>query len=172
LPVPPRTWYRPAAFGSTALIVVASLAIGAAVYGAAARAGKLGIDLGVTRELAQRWLDTGSMYMPYQLAGSYPATGWPSLDVIPGLYPPSAVFLFVPFLWVPAVLWWAIPFAILAATIYRWRPAPGAWPVMAAVLLFPATWSMIWVTPSPITKPHPPPDNAATEFTTESPAIQ
>ena len=57
------------------------------------------------------------------------------------LYPPTTLLLFVPFtLWIPAVLWWAIPLAVIAVAIIRVRPAWWSWPILAAVLLYPRTW--------------------------------
>ena len=35
-----------------------------------------------------------------------------------------ALWLFVPFTVLPAVLWWAIPIAVTAWAIWRLRPAP------------------------------------------------
>ena len=55
---------------------------------------------------AQRLLDTGTPYLPWQLTGPY-VIGNGAI-----LYPPTAFLLFIPFIWLPAVLWWAVPIAI------------------------------------------------------------
>jgi hypothetical protein len=57
-------------------------------------------------DAAQRLLDTGTPYWPWQVAAPY---GIGSGAI---LYPPVAFALFIPFLWLPAVLWWAIPVAV------------------------------------------------------------
>ena len=64
-----------------------------------------GVDFLLYRDAAARWLAGGPYFEPYQLAGPYPITAG---DV---LYPPVALWLFVPFTVLPAVLWWAIPIA-------------------------------------------------------------
>jgi hypothetical protein len=54
------------------------------------------------------------------------------------LYPPWALFLFVPFAFLPAFVWWAIPITV---TLYvlRWlRPAPWAVFAMLVLMLWPA----------------------------------
>ena len=82
---------------------------------------------------ARRFLDTGSPYLSEQLTGSW--------RLLPDsfIHPPAAVHLFVPFLVLPAVLWWLIPIGLTAASIVRMRPAAWSWPVMAACLLWPRT---------------------------------
>lgn len=94
-------------------------------------------DFNFYRSAAQRWLSTGSFYLPSQLAGPY--TIVLDRDV---LYPPIALYLFVPFaLGVPAPLFWVIPLAVLGYAILRWRPAVWTWPVLAAILFWHATLS-------------------------------
>ncbi len=93
-----------------------------------------GQDLEFYRNVAVRWLDTGVYYLPRQLDGSGSLTL--NLDV---LYPPSALFLFVPFVWLPAALWWVGPMAIVAASFARLRPAPWTWPILILSLAWPRT---------------------------------
>ncbi len=133
-------WYRPLAFGLTMLILIAAAAVAIASYGAFARAGMLGIDLDTYRAFAQRWLDTGSMYLPWQMAAPFDPQPLPHVpDRMPSMYPPTAVLLFAPFLVLPAVLWYAIPLGVIAYALWRWRPAPWAWPLLALVLVYPPT---------------------------------
>lgn len=97
----------------------------------------------------RRWLAGGPFYEPYQLAGAYHIT----FGAI--LYPPVALWLFVPFTVLPAVLWWAVPIAVTGWCLYRLRPAPVAWPIMALCLWGPVQihfvtgnpdlWSMMFV---------------------------
>ena len=90
-----------------------------------------GIDYALYMDATRRWLDGGSYFHPYQLAGPYP------IQMGDVLYPPNVLILFVPFTLLPAVLWWAIPLGITAAMIWRLRPAPVAWPFIALCVFWP-----------------------------------
>lgn len=81
---------------------------------------------------ARRWVETGEWYNVHQLAGPYEAAT--AVDI---LYPPIALYLFVPFIWLPAPLWWAIPLGILVWHIWTARPAWWSWPVLALLLWIP-----------------------------------
>lgn len=89
-----------------------------------------GLDYRWHVDAARRLLDTGTPYWPWQIAGPY--------EISDGaiLYPPTAFLLFIPFLWLPAVLWWAIPIAILVAAISVHRPPLWAWVVIGAIVAF------------------------------------
>ena len=87
---------------------------------------------------ADRWVNTGNFYMPHQLAGPYEART--AVDV---LYPPIALYLFVPFVYVPPVLWWLIPLGIVTWHVVTCRPAWWIWPVIAIAIWLPRTQSMI-----------------------------
>jgi hypothetical protein len=93
-----------------------------------------GQDFAFYRDVAQRWLTTGAYYLPDQLAGPHQLTLM--RDV---LYPPTALYLFVPFVWLPAFLWWAIPLGVLGYAFWRWQPAAWTWPLLAFGLLWPRT---------------------------------
>lgn len=86
---------------------------------------------------AQRFLSTGTPFTPEQLSGSWQAM--PDSFI----HPPSALPLFLPFLWLPALLWWAIPLGVLGYCIARLRPAPWAWPVMALLLCWPRSYTYV-----------------------------
>jgi hypothetical protein len=135
---------RPIAVGLTIAFLVMAVVIGSITLGTTIRLDKVGVDLDIVRAHAQRWLDTGSMYQPYQLTGPYSAFDWPSIDVIPALYPPPAVFLFLPFLWLPAVVWWIVPVGAVVLMVARWRPAPWTWPLMTLALAVPASTILVW----------------------------
>lgn len=92
-----------------------------------------GRDFVLYRDAAARWLSGGPFYEPYQLAGPYEVTAG---DI---LYPPVALLLFVPFIYVPALVWWVVPVAITAYCIWRLRPGPAVWPVLALLVWFPNT---------------------------------
>ncbi len=102
----------------------------------------LGVDAALYRDAAVRWFADGQFYVPRQLAGPY--------DVAHGdiLYPPVGLWLFVPFALLPiapaALLWWGIPAAISAGAIWRIRPRPAVWPLIALCLAWPTTPLKIW----------------------------
>jgi hypothetical protein len=98
----------------------------------------VGIDFTLYRDVAARWLAGGPFYEPRQLAGPYEVAHG---DV---LYPPVGLWLFVPFTVLPMVLWWAIPAALTAWAIWRVRPRPAVWPLMALCLAWPTTPLKIW----------------------------
>ena len=97
-----------------------------------------GVDFILYRDAAARWLAGGPYFEPYQLAGPYPITAG---DV---LYPPVALWLFVPFTVLPAVLWWVIPVAVTAWAIWRLRPMPAWWPLIALCIAWPTTLLKTW----------------------------
>ena len=97
-----------------------------------------GVDFCLYRDAAARWLAGGPYFEPYQLAGPYPITAG---DV---LYPPVALWLFVPFTVLPALLWWAIPIAVTAWAIWRLRPEPAWWPLIALCVAWPTTLLKTW----------------------------
>jgi hypothetical protein len=59
------------------------------------------------------------------------------------LYSPSVLVLLVPFTFLPAVLSWAIPAAIVAAAIWRNRPPAWTRPILAGILVYPRTWAIL-----------------------------
>jgi hypothetical protein len=97
--------------------------------------GYAGIDYVMYMDAARRWLDGGSYFHPYQLAGPY------SLQMGDVLYPPNALLLFVPFALMPAlvsaIMWWAVPLGATAAMVWRLRPSPVAWPFLALCVFWP-----------------------------------
>lgn len=97
--------------------------------------GWAGHDFTLYRDAASSWLAGTGFYHPYQFA-PYVIT---EREI---LYPPTSLILFAPFTVLPAVLWWAIPLAILGWSI---RQARG-WR-LAAVLLcltFPLAHGVSW----------------------------
>jgi hypothetical protein len=102
-----------------------------------------GHDFGVYSDAARRWMSGGGFYERYQLAGPYPVV---DREV---LYPPILLPLLVPFVWLPAMLWWIIPLGILTAIVVSWRPGP--WAVVSILLcltiptVYDSSWSQIIV---------------------------
>ena len=97
----------------------------------------VGSDLVGYTDGARRFIDTGSPYTAEQLAGPW------QLDIRSFIHPPIALGLFIPFLVLPALLWWAIPAAILGWALWRLRPAPWTWPVMLLLLCWPRSLGSI-----------------------------
>ncbi|MGO9179222.1 MAG: glycosyltransferase family 87 protein [Candidatus Limnocylindrales bacterium] len=94
----------------------------------------IGLDFAFYKSVGDHWLATGQFYLPHQLSGPYVVRT--EVDV---LYPPLALFLFVPFHWLPFWLWWVIPIGIVGYAVWRLRPARWSWPVLAFLLCFPKT---------------------------------
>jgi hypothetical protein len=93
----------------------------------------VGMDYGIYMDRTRDWLAGDGFYRSRQL------TGLP-YDIQNGdsLYPPTLLYLLVPFaLGLPAILWWRIPFVIIAAALVRIRPPMWTWPVIAFVSLLP-----------------------------------
>ncbi len=90
-----------------------------------------------------RWLHGGSFYLPYQLSGPYPVIQHEIL------YPPTLLFLLVPFTFLPAPLWFAVPTAITIWYTASFRPSILAWCGIFACLAFPWT-PQVWLTGNPV----------------------
>lgn len=98
-----------------------------------------GLDLRPYLAHTDRWLAGGGFYAPEQLAGPYVVetdTG--------NVYPPVALYLLVPFArGLPWVLWWAVPTVIIAAVVAARRPSRWQLVALAAILVYPRTWTVI-----------------------------
>src|ERR1035437_8980692 len=105
--------------GSVAVaLIVIELAFG---FGQLGWGRDVGVDYRIYMDATTRWFSDGSYFLPRQLAGPYPLLMG---DVF---YPPVALWLFVPFTLLPAMLWWAVPIAITAAALER--PRPPSWTI-------------------------------------------
>lgn len=92
---------------------------------------------------AQRWLAGGSFYPTYQLDGPYVIAGTEIL------YPPLILPLLVVFSFLPAILWWAVPVAILAGVLAYWRPSQLGWTLILICLANPMTFTIyLWGNPA------------------------
>jgi hypothetical protein len=83
------------------------------------------IDYRLYMQATSRWLAGGPFYEPRQLAGPY--------AVVHGviLYPPVSLLLFVPFTALPAFTWWLGSLGLAGFGLWRMRPSPYVWPLMA-----------------------------------------
>jgi hypothetical protein len=77
----------------------------------------------------RQWVATGSPYDPNEVAHAF------VFEDSTFLHPPISLLLFLPFLALPLPLWWAIPIAVVAWCIRRWRPAYWAWPIVTFLVL-------------------------------------
>lgn len=99
---------------------------------------QLGVDYQLYMDVTRRWLAGGPYFEPYQLAGPYEIRAG---DV---LYPPVALLFFAPFTVLPALLYWAVPIAILVWVVWHWRPRPEVWPLIAFCAAWPTTALKTW----------------------------
>lgn len=94
---------------------------------------QVGVDYRLYIDTATRWLHGGPYFHSYQVAGPYEISAG---DV---LYPPVALLLFVPFTFLPAILWWLIPLGAVGWGLYRLRPTRIAWLWVVACATWPTT---------------------------------
>ena len=136
---PNRTAVRVAAALTVALLAIAAvevILVARAVQGG--WYGPFAVDFDLYTGYAQSWLRGEGFYLPVQLAGPYVVE-----DVSANVYPPVLLYLAVPFTVLPALLWWVVPIGIVTATIWRVRPAWWAWPLLAFILVYPRTWTIL-----------------------------
>jgi hypothetical protein len=107
-----------------AVIALSELAFGMADVGREI----VGLDVGNYLAATHRWIETGTPYLAAEVSGPF------QIAPTTFLHPPVALYLFVPFLVLPLVLWWAIPIGIVIWCIASWRPADWTWPVMVGLL--------------------------------------
>jgi hypothetical protein len=128
-----RGWDRLILFGLTVVILLYGAIVGFLTLQGAAAAGRVGADLRLYLDATQQALQGHGFYAAHQLAGPYAIADG---DI---LYPPLVIALFVPFLVLPAVLFWLIPLGIVGVVVVRHRPRPWTWPLLALGLAFPIT---------------------------------
>lgn len=136
--------YLGLAFALLSVVILASQApVLLEAFGRPNVNGYAGVDYRLYMEASHRWLAGGPFYEQYQLVGPYPIT--------PGdiLYPPVALWLFAPFTFLPAILWWVVPLGLTAIVVWRLRPGPISWPIMALCLAWPPTQVKI-ITGNPV----------------------
>lgn len=132
-------WYRPVALGLAAALLAWAVVVFVFVAQGIAARGEIGYDPDLFAMFGRRFVTTGEAYFPIQFGEPYRAEG------VTNIYPPLAMYLFVPLAYVPIALWWIIPGAVFAWHLWDCRPAPWTWPVMAFLLgLFPTVSGLIY----------------------------
>lgn len=122
----PRTdWRHLAWFALAAILLV--FGIGITVVGAIQL--YPGLDYSIYMDRAHGWLDGEGFYLARQIHGSY------VIENGDALYPPTSLLLFVPFAFLPAVLWWAIPIGVTATIVIRYRPSLPAWALIGFAMI-------------------------------------
>jgi len=90
-----------------------------------------GADLRGYVEASRSWLAGDGFYLPRQLHGPYP------IELGDVLYPPTVLYLFLPFLVLPYQLWWVLAVGLLGFVVWSWRPALWAVALILVCLAFP-----------------------------------
>lgn len=117
------------------ILGIAALLLAQMFVEAARSPGAIGIDLTTVLDSTRRWTTGSSPYLARQLAGPYEQIGANLADSGEMLYPPIALPFFAPFLFVPGLLWWAIPAVLSAVGIWRARPVKWSWPILGLCLV-------------------------------------
>lgn len=99
--------------------------------------GSAGVDLHLYRGAAQSWLAGDGFYHARQLAGPYEIMGGSLTYAGDVLYPPTILWLLVPFTVLPDWLWYAIPAAMVGWGIWLSRPPVWTWPLIVLPLAYP-----------------------------------
>jgi hypothetical protein len=82
-------------------------------------------------DASQGWLNGNGFYLSRQLQGPY------ETQLGDVLYPPTTLYVFIPFLFLPAQSWWILAIVPLIYVIWSWRPALWAVALMLACLAYP-----------------------------------
>ncbi len=99
----------------------------------------LGQDYQLYMRGVDRFLATGTPYLPEQISGAR----YDSFHGDVFLYPPFALLLMVPMRFLPALAWWIVPLGLLAAVVWRLQPGWPSWPFLAACIAWPRTISYV-----------------------------
>jgi len=90
-----------------------------------------GADLRGYVEASRSSLAGDGFYLPRQLHGPY------AIELGDVLYPPTVLYLFIPFLVLPYQLWWVLAVGLLCYVVWSWRPTLWAVASILVCLAFP-----------------------------------
>lgn len=90
-----------------------------------------GGDLRAYVEASRMWLHGDGFYLTRQLHGPY------QTELGDVLYPPTVLYVFLPFIVLPAQLWWVLGVGLLAYVVWLWRPALWAVALILVCLAYP-----------------------------------
>ena len=125
-----RPFARVLAVTLTGLLLIFAAVLFVAIYHGAEIRSEVGWDAALYAQIGSHFLSTGQLYFPQQFEPYH-------AEHIVNLYPPTALYLFVPASFAPRILWWLVPLAIIAVSLSRLRPAWWSWPLMAAACIWP-----------------------------------
>lgn len=132
-------WTKPVAVGLTVALLAWAAIVFVFVFEGVASRDEVGYDPRLFAQFGARFVATGEAYYPVQFGEPYRAEG--TVNV----YPPLAMYLFVPFAYLPLVLWWAIPLGVFGWHLWSCRPRLWTWPVMALILgLVPTASALVY----------------------------
>jgi hypothetical protein len=137
---PDRSWRLgrgAAAVIAGAILVVLGYELAIVVPRALSLGTAIGVDLHQYLGHARSFLETGAFYFDRQLHGPYVIESGDSL------YPPTVLYLLVPFLVIPQFLWWGFPLGLIGTLVAATRPRPWAWPLLALILADPRTIEIV-----------------------------
>lgn len=121
---------RIAALTTTGVLLLWAILQLVVIYQGALSRHEVGWDAYVYASIGTHFLETGQAYFPAQ-SQAYEAAG------MVNIYPPTALYLFVPASLLPRVLWWLVPLALIGWSLYRLRPAWWALPIMVLACVVP-----------------------------------
>lgn len=140
----PAAHRRRAARIATVVFSFVALLVGIQVISAGIEGVRLTpfLDIDTYLGFTRSWLDGHGFYKPEQLTGA----PYVIEDVFGNTYPPTILYLLVPFaLGLPVILWWLIPGAVLLAALVRSRPVWWAIPLLPLLLCFTRPWIAVAV---------------------------
>ncbi len=128
-------WDRVARYATLTVMGVATLAIVAQLLIGFPYSKLGGTDWGADLrgyvEASRSWLAGDGFYLPRQLHGPY------AIELGDVLYPPTVLYMFIPFLVLPYQLWWVLAVGLLCYVVWSWRPALWAVAAILVCLAFP-----------------------------------
>jgi hypothetical protein len=126
-----------AAVAAGVLLVLAGYELSIVLPRAVGLGAPLGVDFHQYLSQARHFLDTGGFYLERQLHGPY------VIESGDPLYPPAILYILIPFLVIPHVLWWIVPLGLIAAVVITTMPKPWAWPLLALIVADPRTIEIV-----------------------------